>query len=224
MLVVAVTALVVATVSTDDAARTTDGAAPTAPTAQVPRPLEEPVDDVRALALPQPTAYLDGVPIGYPRTTAGAVAAAYGYSRIASGLDIDLTLRAIELIADPTAGWFGRARTELADGLVAQRRGLGLAAVGSPAGASLTITPAGYQVIDQATPGQVHVLTLNVVSARATDGTRTSGTVVLDWKLRWDGQRWRATAPYDGDAHDAIAVTPLTTAARDAGWQVAHGG
>jgi len=34
--------------------------------------------------LPQPSGYLGAIPTGYPQTIAGAVAAAYGYSRVAS--------------------------------------------------------------------------------------------------------------------------------------------
>lgn len=177
------------------------------------------------LELPQPTGYVDGVPVGYPRTTAGAIAAAYGYSRIASGLDIDATLRVIEAMADPRVGWFDAERAALMEGLAAQRLGLGLPAVGSPAAGSFTITPAGYQRRNDVTaPADFRVLTLNVVSATAADGTRTSGSVVLDWNLWWDGERWRVVAPYDGNDHDALAVAPLTAEARAAGWLVAHGG
>jgi hypothetical protein len=179
------------------------------------------------LALPQPTGYVRGVPIGYPHSTGGAIAAAYGYSRIASGLDVDATLRAIEFLADPSGDasdeWFARARDELADGLVAQRTGLGLSAVGPAAGASLSITPAGYQVLDDSA-ARLRVLTLNIVSAVALNGTRTSGTVVLDWNLRWIGDRWRVVAPYDRRDHDTVAVAPLTSTARAAGWQEASGG
>jgi hypothetical protein len=173
--------------------------------------------------LPQPTTYVNGVPVGYPRSSVGAIAAAYGYSRIASGLDVEATLRAIEFMADPSGAWFPRQRDELGDGLVAQRTALGLSAVGPTAGASLTITPASYQLLSNGA-GQAHVLTLNIVSGIAVDGARTSGTVVLDWALRWIGDRWRVVAPYDGGDHDTLAVAPMTSAARALGWQEASGG
>jgi hypothetical protein len=175
------------------------------------------------LELPQPTSYVRGVPVGYPHSTDGAIAVAYGYSRIASGLDVDATLAAIEFMADASGDWFGRDRGGLADGLVAQRTGLGLSAVGPATGASFSITPAGYELLDDGA-GQVRVLTLNIVSAVAVTGARTSGTVVLDWKLRWIGDRWRVVAPYDSRDHDALAVAPMTSAARAAGWQEASGG
>src|SRR5689334_9672810 len=43
------------------------------------------------LALPASTGSVNGVPTGYPQSLAGAVAAAYGYSRVATGLDVEAT-------------------------------------------------------------------------------------------------------------------------------------
>lgn len=199
--------------------------------AEPPAPAIDPAMAPRAeavLTLPQPTGHEGDVPLGYPRSVAGAVAAAYGYSRLATGLDVDRTLRAVEALADPAAGWFPAERDRLADGLVAQRAGLGLAAVGPAGGASVTVTPSSYQVRDRAGPAlagdSLTVLTLNVVSAVAADATRTTGTVVLRWALRWDGDRWLATELYSDDRHDDLALTPLTSAARSAGWEVARGG
>lgn len=176
------------------------------------------------LSLPQPTSYDGIVPVGYPRSVPGAIAAAYGYSRIATGLDVEATLGAVELIADRRSGWFARQHDSLADGLVEQRRGLGLSAVGPGQVAAVSITPSGYQTIGSSTGDAVTVLTLDIVSATATDGTRTSGVVVLRWALRWDGARWLATRMFSDTADDRLAVTPLTSQARELGWQVAQGG
>lgn len=199
-------------------------AAPAAnlPTAPESPPVSAPASE--ALVLPQPTSYNGIVPLGYPQSVPGAVAAAYGYSRIATGLDVEATLHAIEKLADPATAWYGRQRDALADGLVEQRRSLGLPPVGPVTSASLSVTPSGYQLLGRATSGTASVLTLNIVSATATDGTRTSGTVVLRWDLRWDGVRWLATRMYSDSEHDALAVTPLTSQARALGWQVATGG
>lgn len=131
-------------------------------------------------------------------------------------------------MADPAAGWFAAERDRLADGLVAQRAGLGLPAVGPAGVASVTVTPSGYLRRDVTGPAlapeSLTVLTLNVVSAVAADATRTTGTVVLRWALRWDGDRWLATELYSDDHDDDLAVTPLTSEARAAGWEVARGG
>jgi len=198
------------------------------PVSEAPAPVEANTGDAaearpERLELPQPTGYESGVPVGYPHSSDGAIAAAYGYSRIASGVDVDETLAAIEVMAYPSSTWFARDRDDLADGLVAQRTALGLSAVGPATGASFSITPAGFQLLDDE-PRQVRVLTLNIVSAVAVNGKRTSGTVVLDWTLRWLGDRWRVVAPYDNRDHDALAVAPMTSAAHAAGRREASGG
>lgn len=203
----------------------TSAARPVAPppvTASVP-PSDEP-STTGPIHLPQPTSYVDGVPTGYPRTIAGAIAAAYGYSRVASGLDVETTLGAVEAFADPAAEWFAPARATLADGLVAQRRELGLAPVGSTGSANLTVTPTAYRVEDSSDLDSPTVLTLNVLSAVSADGARTSGVVVLRWPLRWDGTRWLVTGIYSSPDDAALAVTPSTTQAQHVGWKVARGG
>lgn len=214
------------------------GAERAAPAGPPPAPAAAPEPAVtvadRPLELPQPTGYRDGVPVGFPRTVPGAVAAAYGYSRVATGLDVQATLRALEQIAAPDSGWLPAERARLADGLVAQRGTLGLPPVGSAGQATIDVTPSGYQLadpdpdpdpdLDRRAPTAVTVLTLNVVSARAADGTRTSGTLAFRWDLRWDGSGWRAVRTFLHDRDTAIAVTPLTSAAAAAGWKDARGG
>ena len=206
--------------------RGVEGAAVPLPSpVEAPPPVPEVAPDQRGvLSLPQPTAYEGAVPIGYPRSEFGAIAAAYGYSRVASGVDVAATLDAIGSMADPSSGWFARERDSLADGLVEQRRGLGLPPTGPAMSAALSVTPSGYQVLGRSTANEVRVLTLNVISASGIDGARTTGVVVLDWALRWDGLRWMATRMFSNNEYDALAVTPLTSEARSLGWQVAQGG
>ncbi|WP_344607081.1 hypothetical protein [Sporichthya brevicatena] len=224
----AVVAVIVLASTNDGVDRELDppsAAATSTPVVEPTPPAAEAGVSARTLALPQPTHYEGGVPRGYPNTVVGAIAAAYGYSRLASGLDLDATLTAIEAMADPEAGWFATERSAMADGLVAQRAGLGLPPVGPAGTVSLTLTPAGYQVLDrEAGAGTATVLTLNLVSARATDGTRTTGPVVLEWNLRWDGTRWLVTSRYDRGTHEHLARIPLTTQAEAAGWKAASGG
>ncbi len=176
------------------------------------------------LMLPQPTGAVEGVPIGFPATPSGAVAAAYAYSRLATSLDAAATLRALEQVADPTSGWLSAQRTEIADGVAAQRSALGLAPVGPSDGATLMITPAGFQFVGRPGPRSSTVLTLAVLSGTAVDGTRTSGSLVLRWELRWDGTRWRAIRPHVTDQHDALVAVPLTSDAVAKGWREARGG
>lgn len=175
------------------------------------------------LVLPQPTSYAGGIPSGFPRTDAGAVAAAYGYSRIATGLDVNTTLRTLEALSDPTSGWFLRSRAQIADGLVAQRKSLGLPANGPVGRALIDVHPSGYR-IDRSADGGATVLTLNVVDTQRTDGTSATGTVVFRWALRWDGTRWLTTQTYLDDSYAPLAVTPMTSQAVAKGWKVARGG
>jgi hypothetical protein len=175
------------------------------------------------LVLPQPTTYAGGIPSGFPRTEAGAVAAAYGYSRIATGLDVNTTLRTLETLSDPASGWFLRSRPQIADGLVAQRKSLGLPANGPVGSALIDVHPSGYR-IDRSADAGVTVLTLNVVDTQRTDGTSATGTVVFRWALRWDGTRWLANQTYLDDSYAPLAVTPMTSQAVAKGWKVARGG
>lgn len=197
-------------------------------TAQVPVPLQAPpsiVSEVPSddLALPQPTGYADGIPAGYPNTQLGAVAAAYGYSRIATGLDVQATLRTLEHLADPTTDWFARSRAEIADGLVDQRKDLGLPPTGSAGMALINVTPSAYRV-ETTGPRGVTVLILNQVSAESTNGAMTSGTVVFRWALRWDGARWVVGERFTDPRDDKLAAVPFTSTAAANGWKAARGG
>lgn len=174
--------------------------------------------------LPQPTDAVEGVPVGFPATPGGAVAAAYAYSRLATSLDAGATLRTLEQVADPASGWLPVQRSAIADGVAAQRAALGLAPVGPSDGATLTITPAGFQFVGRPGPQSASVLTLAVLSGTAVDGTRTSGSLVLRWELRWDGDRWRATRPHVTDQYDNLVAVPLTSDAVAKGWREARGG
>lgn len=195
---------------------------PPAPAAPAAPPAENAVLDGELL-LPQPTEYIGGVPIGFPRSDAGAVAAAYGYSRIATGVDVQDTLDALKTVADPEAGWYASARGQIADGLIAQRKSLGLPAVGFSNSALINVTPSGYRIARDA-DGTATVQTLNVVSTQSADGTTATGTVVFRWALRWVGDRWLAVRTFMDEADEALAVAPFTTAAQAKGWKVARGG
>jgi hypothetical protein len=189
--------------------------------AQPPQTALAPTD----LTLPPATSTMNGVPIGYPQSLPGAVAAAYGYSRVATGLDVQATLRVVDTLADPAVGWFDQARRDEASaGLVAQRKKLGLPAAGPVGPAALTVTPAGYQLVGTPTPTAATVLTLNVVSMTATNAVKSTGLLVYRWTLRWNGTRWVTTTVYVNDADQRLAVTPFTPQARSVGWSVAHGG
>ncbi len=205
-----------------------DGAPVAAPAAAEPTPsttpAAEPVPLAGSLLLPQPSGTVDGVAIGFPATPAGAVAAAYAYTRIATSLDAAATLRALEQVADPGSGWLAQQRTAIADGVAAQRTSLGLAPVGPSESATLTLTPAGYQLDGKPGARSATVLTLAVLSGTAVDGTRTSGPLVLRWDLRWDGDRWRAVRPHITDDDTDLAAVPLTSDAVAKGWREARGG
>ncbi|WP_156869635.1 hypothetical protein [Sporichthya polymorpha] len=205
-----------------------DDAPAAAPAVAEPMPSTTPAPRIPAagepLLLPQPTGTMDGVAIGFPATAAGAVAAAYAYTRIATGLDAAATLRALEQVAEPRAGWLAQQRTAIADGVAAQRASLGLAPVGPSESATLTLTPAGYQFEGKPGTTTATVLTLAVLSGTAVDGTRTTGPIVFRWDLRWDGERWRAIRPHVDEAVADLAAVPLTSEAAAKGWREARGG
>jgi hypothetical protein len=127
-------------------------------------------------------------------------------------------------VADPQSNWLTAQRTAIADGVASQRSALGLAPVGPSDGATLVITPSGFQFVGRPTAQSATVLTLVVLSGTAVDGTRTSGSLVLRWQLRWDGDRWRATQPHVTDRYDDLVAVPLTSDAVAKGWREARGG
>jgi hypothetical protein len=193
-----------------------------APAKAVSQPVAQPA--AAPLTLPSATAYVGAVPTGFPQTLPGAIAAAYGYSRLGTSLDVATALRTVESIAVRAAGWFTPALHDQASaGIIAQRQRLGLPEIGPAGQASITLTPSGYQ-LREGTRTNVTVLTLNVVTTVANDGTQNSGLLVYRWALRWDGARWRATTVYLQDGDQTLAVTPLTAEARAKGWQVTDGG
>jgi hypothetical protein len=193
------------------------------PLAAPPVPASDSSAATEELVLPQPTGYENGVPVGYLNTQAGAIGAAFGYSRVATGLDIPATLQAIDTMSDKASGWFPATRRLIADGLVAQRHSLGLPPSGSAGMALIKVDPSAYR-IDATAPGATTVLTLNTVSTESADGVMTTGTIVFRWAMRWDGTRWLVTHNFLSDADAKLAVAPYTSEAESLGWKAARGG
>jgi hypothetical protein len=221
-LVVGLVLAFVSVMSTTSQSRTAAAPLPV-PLAAPPASASDSTAASEELALPQPIGYQSGVPVGYPNTQAGAIGAAFGYSRVATGLDIPATLQAIDTMSDKASGWFPATRRLIADGLIAQRHSLGLPPAGSPGMALINVDPSAYRV-DASAPGTATVLTLNTVSTESATGVMTTGTIVFRWVMRWDGTRWLVTHSFLSDADAKLAVAPYTSGAQSLGWKAARGG
>jgi hypothetical protein len=166
------------------------------------------------LKLPTATKRVSGVAIGYPRSSAGAVAAAIEFSAATATLDPDRAAAVGRLIADPA---WTTGPEDFAAGAASSRKRLGL-----PAGSALTseaaiaVEPAQYQVRD-ADSDRVLVLLLSYLTTTSpAQGTQTR-VIVLPCPMHWTGSDWRLEKAGDADYTD-FQATPGTSEAAGVGW------
>jgi len=173
-----------------------------------------PVED-GPLILPPSARVVDGVPVGYPHTTEGAISAAARYTQAAITLDAGQASRVGEVAAAPS--YLG-ASDAFASAVQSTRRGLGVAATGSTGGAYLTYQPGAYLVRD-ATPDRVEVWILGIVDGAgpATGGVSRTGSSVAQHVMVWAEDDWLLTDT--GDTPDVPAPAPGSEAAYTEGWR-----
>jgi hypothetical protein len=114
---------------------------PPKPSASPSPPLDGPLEVVQGREL------VNGVYLGFPHSTAGAVSAADDVvSEVFSTLDPDRAAAVMRLTAGPS---YGDAPQQAAQGAASDRRALGIPATGPvPAGYSLLVQPVEYQARD----------------------------------------------------------------------------
>ncbi|MFD9687303.1 hypothetical protein ACFWXO_16280 [Kitasatospora sp. NPDC059088] len=162
---------------------------------------------------------VNGVQLGYPHSTVGAVSAAVEYWRqLGSTLEPDRAAAVARVVAADS--WSDAADT-LAQGPVATRKALGLPAKGQlQPGASVILSPVEYQVRSVG-PGSVQVLLLATytTSVPGTGMQTRMGVYPLD--LVWSAGDWRIPAPSGNPTTDYTSLTaePGTPQASAKGWQ-----
>lgn len=158
---------------------------------------------------------VDGLHVGYPRSTAGAVSAAIEFwTQLGSTLDPQ---RARSIARRIAVRWWESAGDDLAAGPISTRRRLALPATGDvPPGASVSLGPVAYQLRDVA-DDRVTVLVLAYhITTTPTAGTQ-SRLGVFPAPLRWEDGDWRI-APAGSTDLRGLQATPGSPEAAAAGW------
>lgn len=159
---------------------------------------------------------VNGVYLGYPDSTVGAVSAADEFlTAIDSTLDPDRAAAVMRLAADPS---YANGPQQAAAGVVSDRKSLGLPVSGAvPQGASVETEPVEYQVRD-VTSGRVTVLLLcDFVSTLPDQGTQTK-VGVFPVSLHWTEDDWKVL-PQPSANYENLSADPGSPQAADLGWQ-----
>jgi len=159
---------------------------------------------------------VNGVYLGFPHSTAGAVSAADAVvGEVFSTLDPDRAAAVMRLTAAPS---FADAPQEAAQGAVSDRESLGIWPSGPvPAGYSLLVQPLEYQTRDVAGETVTVLLLCDFTTTVPGTGTQTR-IAVFPVRMAWTQSDWKA-ASFSGDGDAGLAAEPFSPAAAAAGWQ-----
>ena len=160
---------------------------------------------------------VNGVYLGFPHTTQGAVSAADEFmTQIGSTLDPDRASAVLQLTADPS---YPSGPQDFAQGTISERKQLGLPATGQlPSGASVVLDPVEYQVRD-VTADQVTVLLLaDDVLTLPGQGTQTR-VGVYPLRMHWAEDDWKILQPDTHTSYSQLSAVPGTAQATANGWQ-----
>ena len=160
---------------------------------------------------------VNGVYLGFPHTTQGAVSAADEFmTQIGSTLDPDRASAVLQLTADPS---YPSGPQDFAQGTISERKQLGLPATGQlPSGTSVVLDPVEYQVRD-VTADQVTVLLLaDDVLTLPGQGTQTR-VGVYPLRMHWAEDDWKILQPDPHTSYSQLSAVPGTAQAAANGWQ-----
>ena len=164
----------------------------------------------------QGTQEVNGVSLGFPHSTVGAVSAAYSFmTEIGGTLDPDRAAAVMRMTADPS---YSNAPQQAAEGAVNDRKAFGLPASGPlPPGASLETEPVEYQARNVA-PNQALVLLLcDFISTVPSQGTNTR-IGVFPIQMHWSGGDWMVQS-VGGSSYTNLAAEPDSPQSAALGWQ-----
>jgi hypothetical protein len=184
------------------------------PSASPPQPTEAALTG--PLQVIEGSQLINGVYLGYPHSTQGAVSAADEFmADIGSTLDPDGAAAVLRLTADPT---WQQAPALAAQGTATDRQHLGLPPSGPlPAGVEVQLEPVEYQVLDL-TPDQVTVLLLaDYITTLPGQGTQTS-IGVYPLQMGWADSDWKIFPP-STVSYSSLAAEPGSPQAASDGWQ-----
>lgn len=191
-----------------------------APAAKAPATKARPSPTAPALTGPlqviQGKQQVNGVELGFPHSTAGAVSAADAdLTEVFSTLDPDRSAAVMRMVADPS---YPNAPQQVAQGPVNLRKGLGLPTTGPvPAGASVQAEPVEYQVRDVAADTVTVLLLCEFTTTTPDQGTATR-TGVFDEPVHWYAGDWKVLPP-PATNYGNLSAEPDSPQAASLGWQ-----
>jgi hypothetical protein len=160
---------------------------------------------------------VNGVSLGFPHDTAGAVSAADEFAtQVVSTLDPDRAAAVMRLIADPS---YANGPQQAAQGTVNDRTSLGLPPPGQvPPGYSFELVPVEYQA-ETTNADTVTVLLLSdFISTTPAQGT-TTGIGVFPVALHWSTGDWKVLPPSQERDYTQMTAEPGSPQAASLGWQ-----
>lgn len=159
---------------------------------------------------------INGVELGFPHSTVGAVSAADAdVTEVFSTLDPDRAAAVMRMIADPS---FTDGPQQAAKGPVNARKYLGLPETGPvPAGASVQVQPMEYQVRG-ISADTVTVLLLCDYTATTPDQGTSTRSAVFPVSAHWAEGDWKVLPP-EGAVDTRLEVEPGSPQAAALGWQ-----
>jgi hypothetical protein len=159
---------------------------------------------------------VNGVWLGFPHTTAGAVSAADEFAALLlSTLDPDRAAAVMRLAADPS---YPAGPQQAAAAAASDRQALGVPASGAvPDGASFTWDPVEYQVRDVSADRVTVLLLCAVTSTMPGQGT-ASGVAAYPVAVHWAQADWKVLPP-PGRDYSGLAAPPGSPQAASLGWQ-----
>ena len=160
---------------------------------------------------------VNGVYLGFPHTTQGAVSAAEEFmAQIGSTLDPDRASAVLRLTADPS---YPSGPQDFAAGTISEPKDLGLPATGQlPSSASAILDPVEYQVRD-VTADQVH---RPLLADDVPDSSRVSAprpVSVSTAAVALDRDHWKILQPAKGATYSDLSAVPGSPQAASLGWQ-----
>lgn len=164
---------------------------------------------------------INGVALGFPHSTTGAVSAAVSVAtEIGGTLDPDRAAAVMRMVADPS---YPGAPQQAAQGAVNERRSLGIPASGPvPGGDSMQVLPVEYQVPSASADQATVLLLCDLVITRPGAGTRTTFGV-LPFRMHWAQADWKV-ASIGSDSYSGLAAEPGGPRAASLGWQLLRTG
>jgi hypothetical protein len=159
---------------------------------------------------------INGISLGFPHSTAGAVSAANALAtEVGSTLDPDRAAAVMRIAADPS---FAKGPQQAASGVAGDRTALGLPPSGPvPQGYDLELSPQEYQMRD-VSPNRVTVLLLADIIATTPGGGTTTKVGVFPVALHWAQGDWKVL-PTPATSYSALAAEPGSAQAASLGWQ-----